>query len=398
MTKTFGLFGAAAAAAAMALSGCGGGGGGVSGVSAPPPTVVYSKASAEAATAAAVTPTPWWQGDATYKNFFSEAFRQNLDYLAVIQPSAGVVATSPSSPGPVLPPVIFTVPRYAPPASPGPFGFQISYVGTRYTGASPLVDDIVLNSSGADAYGWRPASSTQDKVGDLHRIRISARTLPTADVERVAQAVFITDYDKTANDNDESAPNDNPDTPIDETVDHPGDDADYMAAGIWVAGPPSGDDPNNVTIAGAVAMGKVPYAGIGSVASTNTAVSYNGHAVGKRFAGGRITDFTTTVSLTANFDTDKISGTVADVGGGQKLKLLEASVGTGSGGPFSGSTELLDKDGNKISGYAGTWGGAFFNDNDPDTPANVPPGTAGTFGVSGGDPSESVLGAFIAKR
>ena len=396
MTKTFGLFGAAAVlAAAMALSGCGGGGGGVSGGAAPPRTVVYSNAAAEAATAAAANPVRW-RNASSFRNTFVKAYRQNLDYFAVYQASGGVDSVA----GYFVPPAVVV----AAPNSKGPPSYFINYEGNAPGDVTGKKYDIDFSTTAtAD---WSAASATHDTVGSLSRVRLKAYSPAVPGdrpVGRVAEGVFITDFDVTANDYDETGHDfsdytlvDDPDTSgVDESKNPSGDDTDYMAAGVWTMGPWSGDDPDELTAVGAFAMGKVPYAGIGNVASTNTAVSYSGHAVGKRFANGGITDFDSTVSLTANFNTDKISGTVADVGGGQKLKLSEASIGTGSGGPYSGDTELLDKDGNKVTGYAGKWGGAFFGATDN---ANGPPGTAGTFGATGGDPSDSILGAFIAKK
>ena len=84
------------------------------------------------------------------------------------------------------------------------------------------------------------------------------------------------------------------------------------------------------------------------------------------------------------------------MGGGQQLELQSASITRADdGGPYSGNTILLDSDGNQVTGFAGKWGGAFFGAQDS---TNGPPGTAGTFGVTGGDPSDTVLGAFIAHR
>ena len=202
---------------------------------------------------------------------------------------------------------------------------------------------------------------------------------------KVAHIALYTDYDLTADDNDDGTA---------------GDDTDYMAIAVWTMGPRAEDDPRGSTrtAAGAVATGRVPYTGLDSGHDSLTEVTYSGTAGGKRFSGGAVTDFTTTISLTANFSsTATISGTVADVGGGQKLELQSASIDRATdGGQFSGNTQLLENDGTtQVSGFTGKWGGAFFGAQDT---TNGPPGTAGTFGVTGGDPSDTVLGAFIAHR
>ena len=84
----------------------------------------------------------------------------------------------------------------------------------------------------------------------------------------------------------------------------------------------------------------------------------------------------------------------------RKLRMLAAAIAAlalsaGDGGPFSGNTQLVGADGNNVAGFTGEWGGAFFGATDA---TNGPPGTAGTFGATGGDPSDTVLGAFIAHR
>ena len=402
---------AALAIAAMALSGCGGGGGGggVSnagpgrGPSAPARTVAYSKAASAAATAAAVTPTHKRQPNPTLIDLgFRTDLRQSLDYYAVYHPSAGVSASASNH---ALPPALLAVG----PDSKGPITYVITYQGadTEQVGDTNRIKHFLyLNNASDSDERWGKASATHGTAtytksdgttGTLSKATLSASS---RDNKLVGQAVVITDFDVTANDHDESAATDDPNTPEDETHDPAGDDTDYATAGVWVMGPSSGTDPDGLTAAGAFASGKVPYAGIGSIASGKTSVSYKGAAVGKRFASGRITDFATTVSLTANFDTEKIYGTVADVGGGQMLKLSTtaspASVGTGDGGPYSGTTQLFEKDGTtKVEDFDGKWGGAFYGATD-DT--NGPPVTAGTFGAASSDNSDSILGAFLAHR
>ena len=359
---------AAAAVAALALSACGGGGGSVSGGAGPAavPPVAYANVAPKAAQAAATTPVFARQGT---------SFR-SYDHLSVFMTSTGVSSAFNGETFQFPPAAIFTR-RSAP-------GRMVAFLAFTTAGSSAL---NTFNDTKDD--DWRETVRQQDTVGSLTRFRIDATsndTDNTIDDDRglVAHIVFYTDYDIAADsDGDGTA----------------GDDTDFMAIAIWDQGPHAKDDSRGSTHsgAGAVATGRAPYTGLDSDHNSLTAVTYSGTAGGKRFSGGTVTDFTTTVSLTANFSsTATISGTVADVAGGQQLKLQSASIDRANdGGPFTGNTQLLDSDGNQVTGFAGKWGGAFFGAQDS---TNGPPGTAGTFGVTGGDPSDTVLGAFIAHR
>ena len=389
MTKTVRLL--AAAAAAMALSGCGGSGGGgggggpsgpggSGGPAGPARTIVYSQAAATAVvTAAGTTPSLTESPDYSFIdpdpiNSFKPALRQNLYYFAVLQSSAASEAEA------VQPVATLVVAR----GSEGPIGYVISHPDS-------LPGGLYLNST-ADSETWSQASATRlDAVGGgLSGVGLSA----VSKNGQLAQAVVITDYDVTANDHDESATADDPDTPIDETVDHAGDDTDYTAVGVWISGIEGGSG-YELTAAGAFASGKVPYPAnqYGSLGSVN----YNGAAVGKRFAGGKITDFASLVLLTADFGASTVSGSVVDVGGDQVLKLGDATLDkTALGGLFSGGTQLAERGGiNSVAGFTGKWGGAFYG---PADTTNGPHTIAGTFGAASSDDSDSILGAFLAKR
>ena len=375
----------AAAIAALALSACGGGGSSVSGGGssvndgggssvrggaagpAPIPPVAYANVAPKAAQTAATAPVFGRQG---------AVYRMYGDHLTIFMTSAGV---SPLFDGAnfQFPPVDVYTRSSAP-------GRLVTEVGFPAADANLIV---VFNNVEDDE--WRE-TRRQDTVGSLTRFRIDAisndlvETFLEDERGMVANIVLFTDYDLTADGNDDG------------TV---GDDTDFMAIAVWDMGPHGKDDPRGSlkTVAGAAATGRVPYTGLDSGHDSLTAVTYSGTAAGKRFSGGTVTDFTTTVSLTANFSaTATISGTLGDVGGGQKLELQSASIDRGSdGGPFSGNTQLVGDDGNNIAGFTGKWGGAFFGATDA---TNGPPGTAGTFGATGGDPSDTVLGAFITHR
>ena len=391
MTKTIRLLGAAAAAA-VALSGCGGGGGvsdagprgpgGSGGPAGPARTVVYSQAAATAAvTAAGTTPSLAKSPDYSFIDpdpikSFKPALRQNIYYFAVLQSSAASDAEA------VQPVATLVVAR----GSDGPIGYVITHPESH-------PDSLYLNST-ADSDVWSQASETHVAVGSgLSGVGLSAVSVNG----QLSQAIVITDYDVTANDRDESAAADDPDTPIDETVDHAGDDTDYTVAGVWLVGTENeGNSRYELTGVGAFASGKVPYPAnqYGSLGS----VTYNGIAVGKRFADRKITDFASPAALTANFGASTVSGSVIDVGGGQVLKLGDAALDKTAvgGGPFSGTTQLADRGGiNPVAGFTGKWGGAFFG---PADTTNGPHTIAGTFGAASSDDSDSILGAFLAKR
>ena len=372
---------AAAAMAALVLSACGGGGGGSAttgstrGSPAPVPPVAYANLAPEAVKAATGAPV-FGRQDSNW--------RATYDHLTTFMTSTGVASSFVQGTAPNFPPAEILTRTNAP--------GQI-YPSISYPVATTSNHNVIFDNT-ADNY-WRE-TRTQGTVDSLTKFRINATSNDSAESSdfdesgQVAHITVYTDYDVTADGNNDGTT---------------GDDTDYMAVAVWDMGPHSEDHPwgTTRTAAGALAMGTVPFAS-GDFGS-QTSVSYNGTAGGKRYSGGEVTDFETTVSLTANFSgTATISGTVADVGGGQKLKLLSATPDkTKDGGPFSGNTELFDENDMKVSGYAGKWGGAFFGvtttTDDSGTPVKDPPaGTAGTFGVSGGNPSDSILGVFIADR
>ena len=390
-----------AALLALSLSACGGGGG----LSAPGANdsrsstsatssraVLYTNAEAAARTAAAADPVHARQSTFIRGNLFTGT-RQTLDYSATHQATRGL--GSEFSPAATL---------FTERDSGGPIDYVLIYTND-VTSYQPL---FLNTTSGDDS--WKKASAVHGTAtytadnGATVLLSTAELSATSTDGQRVGHATVFTDYDVNANDTDDSveAVPDNPGTPgIDETTpaipDGTGDDTDYMAAGVWVSGPFSEANSGYSAFAGAFAMGKVPYTGLATGHDALTSVSYKGLAGGKRFSGGTATDFTTTVSLTANFSaTATISGTVADVGGGQKLKLLAPATAFNratDGGPYSGLTQLVGADGSDVSGFTGKWGGAFYGATDD---AKGPRGTAGTFSASG--TGDTILGAFIAHR
>ena len=381
---------AAATMAALAVSACSGGGsgpvvsGGGGGESHSGRTVLYAVAAAKAKTAAAATAVDRRQTEGLLRSWFVKGARQNLDYLATHQASATPYGTS-SAGTAQLPAMLFTDP-----ASEGPILYWVQFVdgGSR---------SVTLNTTSGDDT-WNQASATHGSAtypadnGATVSLSTAELSATSKDGTRIAQATVFTDYDVNADDTDET------DTAIygEDVLSAraTGDDTDYMAAGVWVSGPFSQANSDASAYAGAFAMGKVPYTGLNSGHNSLTSASYKGLAGGKRFSGGTVTDFTTTVSLTANFSsTATISGTVADVGGGQSLALSSASIARATdGGPFSGNTQLKNGATN-VAGFTGKWGGAFYGATDT---SNGPRGTAGTFGASG--TGDTILGAFIAHR
>ena len=281
----------------------------------------------------------------------------------------------------------------------------IDYILVYTNDVASSYTPLYMSTTG-DATHWKKASAAHGSAtytadnGAAVSLSTAVVSAVSTDGNSFSQAIVLTDYDVNADDTDDSAPavEDDPNTPENEATpaipNGTGDDTDYMAAGVWVSGPFSQAQSGDSAYAGAFGMGKVPYTGLSSGHDALTSVSYKGLAAGKRFSGGTATDFTTTVSLTANFSsTATISGTVADVGGGQSLALSSASIARATdGGPFSGNTQLKNGATN-VAGFTGKWGGAFYGSTDT---AKGPRGTAGTFGASatGG----TILGGFIAHR
>ena len=341
-------------------------------------------------TAAAATPVH--QRQLSYlRTITFKAARQTYDYLVTHQASVSPKGDQ------AQPPATLLTER----DSKGPIEYVVIYTNDVASSYQP----VFMNTTG-DGDSWKKASATYGTAtypaenGATVSLSTVELSTTSTDGQTIAQATIFTDYDVTADDTDDSEPavEDNPNTPENEAKpaipNGTGDDTDYMAAGVWLSGPFSQANSGSAAYAGAFAMGKVPYTGLATGHNALTSVSYRGFAGGKRFSGGTVADFTTTVSLIANFSsTATISGTVADVGGGQKLSLASASIArTSDGGPFSGNTQVMDG-ANAVSGFTGKWGGAFYGNT---AAAKGPRGTAGTFGAS--MTGDTILGAFIAHR
>ncbi len=109
--------------------------------------------------------------------------------------------------------------------------------------------------------------------------------------------------------------------------------------------------------------------------------------------------FSGEATLMADFDTEKISGSV-DIGGDHAMMLMlgEADIMTPmhededmpmylAGGWFDG---MVSVDGDDDMAWSGTWGGMFFG------AGKMPDGVAGTFGASTSDEMTSLVGGFGA--
>ena len=196
-----------------------------------------------------------------------------------------------------------------------------------------------------------------------------------------------------------------------------GDDTDYLVGGIWLWAPVSeiGSIQSNLTWIGVSASGNDPFGdenGMGIAAVTGTA-TYSGGARGlitEKEDGDTKPNkaFTADVVLTANFDTEMISGIVnhftdaasVDLEAGV-VTLVETSIGAANSGFFTGDTSVIDDD-EEATSNTGKWGGQFYG-NTMDNATAQPGSVAGTFGASVGDADNdndaiSILGVFGAYK
>ena len=182
-----------------------------------------------------------------------------------------------------------------------------------------------------------------------------------------------------------------------------GDGADYLAYGLWVYVPDSGDpeigvfmDSNN----GA----RFPQDQIADLQGDPT---YRG-SVGGIYSDSvdgedEVSSFNGIVVLTAAFEDatglGTITGTISDlrdihdeVYDESTIALEEADITANLGGFFDGATfSTVNIDGTDVV-FGGRWGGQFFGDPADGHPANV----AGTFGLANDDNTRSILGVFLA--
>ena len=182
-----------------------------------------------------------------------------------------------------------------------------------------------------------------------------------------------------------------------------GDDADYLAYGLWVYVPDSGDpqigvfmDSNNEA--------RFPQANIAGLQGDPTYTGSAGGIYTDLLDGeGEVSSFNGIVVLTAAFGDENglgtITGAISDlrdihdeVYDESTIALRMADIGNLPGGFFEGATSsTVTIDGAPVT-FDGAWGGQFFGDAADSHPANV----AGTFGLASGDDTRSILGVFFA--
>ena len=193
------------------------------------------------------------------------------------------------------------------------------------------------------------------------------------------------------------------------------DDTDYLVGGIWLWVDAAEKEDTRISVS---ASGSDPFGdenGMGIAAVTGTA-TYSGGARGliTEKEDGDIKPnkaFTADVVLTANFDTEMISGIVnhftdaasVDLEAGV-VTLVETSIGAANSGFFTGETSVIDDD-EEATSNTGKWGGQFYGNPDSSAVgADAQPGSvAGTFGASVGDADNdndaiSILGVFGAYK
>ena len=355
---------AAALMAAMALSGCGGGGGGgVSNAGPRSPSAAQSRSNPAAPALAAVG-----------EEF---AFGADAEGGRIVRASVKL-------------------------ADKETIGVAASKTGTdpiEYSVEYPALDaGYSFSVSGS-------ISTSRDSASGLYRAGLSQTVRNGA--ARV-DLVLYTDYDEEADGNGDGTP---------------GDDTDYMAAGLWVI-QSAGSGIGRYPAAGLFVYGNKPYSGahlrtLGTGTSRLGKVAYSGLAAGKRVSGTTVTDFTgAPVSLTANFDiaaipaswpqfyrdigAGMVEGTV-DLPGSQQVKLGSALIyyqnlnrAAVDGGQMWSDAQMLDAQGEEIANFDGVWSAMFFGVDD----SGGPNGVAGMFHLADDDenPTNAVLGVFLANR
>ena len=177
-------------------------------------------------------------------------------------------------------------------------------------------------------------------------------------------------------------------------------DSDYLAGGVWLYAPDDAAGTGDYEV-GAFVDGNDPFTAANLDGLTGEAVY-----MGVDDVTGVYTDsgedrnylFDASVSLTADFDDNEISGSIFDfyedgvpVAGSPTLTLGTAGIDTDANF-FTGDTSMtFDGD-----AFAGKWGGRFYGNgaNAADHPGSV----AGTFGGATADDTKAFLGVFGADR
>ena len=178
------------------------------------------------------------------------------------------------------------------------------------------------------------------------------------------------------------------------------DDPDYLAGGLWLYAPDDAGGTGDYEV-GAFVDGNDPFTAANLDGLTGEAV-YMGvdDVIGVYTDSGEDRNyfFDASVSLTADFDDNEISGSIFDfyedgelVAGSPTLTLGTADIDTDANF-FTGDTSMtFDGD-----AFAGKWGGRFYGNgaNATDNPGSV----AGTFGGANADDTKAFLGVFGADR
>jgi len=180
-------------------------------------------------------------------------------------------------------------------------------------------------------------------------------------------------------------------------------DTDFLIAGIWLSGTFDAfdsSDPAGVTIV-TFADGSSPFNG--NLEALTGSATYNGRVRAVSTATGDPEIFPIgphggDVVLTADFGVGTISGAIDFdgfelLGWGDSLTLDTADIGSGNAGFFNGTAAIAEFLGQS---YTGRWGGQFYGTGAG--PTGHPGSAAGTFGVTTGDGSQSIVGAYGAHR
>ncbi len=174
--------------------------------------------------------------------------------------------------------------------------------------------------------------------------------------------------------------------------------ADYLAAGAWIYTPASNTG-NYET--GVFVDGNDPFTPA-NIAGLSGTASYAGKATGLYTEDPEegFDIFDADVSLSANFDTNKIDGRVhtftddalASIAGSLVLDAANIDT-TAAGDPFDGGTISGTYDGET---YGGNWSGQFYGNgaNAADNPVSV----GGVFGANETNGDGALIGAFVAEE
>ena len=197
---------------------------------------------------------------------------------------------------------------------------------------------------------------------------------------------------------------------IDVYTDHEGgNDADYLAGGIWVYAPDNTSNLNDYEY-GAFVDGNDPFQQDNLAGVTGTVTYSLEEGVTGVFPVvevGRNYFFNADVALTAEFGDGSELGTISgrihsfkiyfeeeriNLPENPVLTLGRSDIGSLNSGFFTGDTSMTF-DG---SDFTGKWGGQFYG-NGAD-PTDAPGSVAGTFGGATADGNESFLGTFGAYK